>query len=67
MSRGKPITMMVRQTGGVNASIIPPILIFKNVSRSYPISRLEDSVPGVSYRIFPKVWMDSTVWREWLC
>lgn len=63
----EPITMMVRLTGGFNASIMTPVLIFKKLSRSYPISGLEDSVPGVPYRTSTHAWMDPTVWREWLC
>lgn len=64
VSDGEPITMMVCLTGGFNATIMHPILIFKNVSLSYLIRGLEDSVPDVLYRTSPKAWMDTTVFRE---
>lgn len=66
VSGGEPITMMVRLSGGRHAAIHPPMLIFKNVNRSYPIRGVEDSVPGVCYRASPKGWMDSQVWSAWL-
>lgn len=66
VSGGEPITMMVRLTGGKNASIQPPMIVFKNQSRSYPIRGLQDNVPGVCYRSSPKGWMDYKTWIEWL-
>lgn len=66
VSGGDPMTMMVRISGGVNAMIHPPMIIFKNGNRSYPIRGIPDNVPGVCYRSSPKGWMDSTVWKEWL-
>lgn len=66
VSGGEPITMVVRLTGGVNASIQPTMLIFKNQARSYPIRGVVDDVPGVSYRSSPKGWMDSRVWPEYI-
>lgn len=66
VSGGDPITMMVRLTGGPNARIDPPILIFKNDNRSYPIRGVPDNVPGVCYRSQPKGWMDGELLREWL-
>jgi hypothetical protein len=35
-----------------------PMLIFTNTHRSYPIRRLEDTIPGVTYKTGPKEWMD---------
>ena len=58
VSGGEPITMMVRITGGKNSMICPPMLIFKNQNRSYPIRGVADNVPGVCYRSSPRGWMD---------
>lgn len=66
VSGGDPITMMVRLTGGSNARIEAPMLIFKNENRSYPIRGVPDDVPGVCYRSGPKGWMDGKVLKEWL-
>lgn len=66
VSGGQPITMMVRLTGGKNATICPPMLVFQNVNRSYPIRGLDDNIPGVCYRSSPKGWMDSVTWEKWL-
>ncbi|MEM7298840.1 MAG: hypothetical protein AAF391_11305, partial [Bacteroidota bacterium] len=66
VSGGDSMTMMVRLTGGVSAMICPPMIIFSNANRSYPIRGVEDSVPGVCYRSSPKGWMDSDTWISWL-
>lgn len=66
VSGGDPITMMVRLTGGKNASVQPCMLIFMNQNRSYPIRGVPDDVPGVCYRSSPKGWMDGATWKEWL-
>lgn len=50
VSGGDPITMVVRLTGGKNAMIQKPMLIFKNQSRSYTIRGVADNIGGVSYR-----------------
>lgn len=46
VSARDPITMMVRITGGIRASIQPPIIIFKNSSRSYPVHGVPDTGTG---------------------
>jgi len=66
VSGGDPITMMVRISGGVNARIEAPMLIFKNQNGAYPIRGVADNVPGVCYRTGPHGWMDSRVFCEWL-
>ena len=66
VSGGEPITMMLRITGGRRALMQPPMLIFKNNSRSHPIRGVPDDVPEVSYRSSPKGWMDAHTWKEWL-
>ena len=65
-SGGEGMTMMVRITGGKNALIQPPFIVFQNKSRNYPIRRVPDDVPGVPYRTGPKGWMDKRVFGEWL-
>lgn len=66
VSGGEPMTMMVRISGGVHATIHPPMIIFKNDKCSYPIKGVPDTVPGVCYRTSKKGWMDSVKWMEWL-
>ena len=51
---GEAITMVVRISGGRRAIIEPPMLIFSNENRNYPIRDLDDNIPGVSYRTGPK-------------
>lgn len=60
VSGGDGMTMVVRISGGRDARIEPPFMVFQNKARSYPI-RMQDDVEGVSYRRGPKGWMDSTV------
>lgn len=66
VSGGEPMTMMVRISGGANAFIHPPMIIFKNEKRSYPMRGVPDNIPGVCYRTSPKGWMDSATWLKWL-
>ena len=66
VSGGEGFTMAVRLTGGRDAKIAPPFMIFKNKDRNYPIKNVPDDVPGVAYRTGPKGWMDRTVMPEWL-
>jgi len=41
------------------------MLIFSNGNRSYPIWGLLDNIPGVSYRVGLKGWMDQTLFPEY--
>ena len=66
VSGGESITMMVLISGGPEARVEVPMLVFKNPSRSYPIRGIPDNIPGVCYRSSPKAWMDRPVWSEWL-
>lgn len=65
-SGGEGMTMLVRLSGGPCAKIEPPLMIFKNRDRNYPIRGTPDNVPGVSYRTGPKGWMDTTIMKDWL-
>jgi DDE superfamily endonuclease len=66
VSGGEGMTMVLRITGGPNAAIQPPMMIFQNDARSYPIRGVPDDVPGVSYRSGPKGWNDKVVFPQWL-
>ena len=66
VSGGDGMTMVVRLSGGKDAKIQPPFMVFKNANRSYPIRSVPDNVSGVSYRSGPKGWMDTKVMPEWL-
>ena len=58
--------MMVRVTGGRNARIERPFLVFKNPNSSYPIRNIPDDVPGACYRTGPRGCVDNRVFIEWL-
>lgn len=55
------MTMVVRISGGRDARIEPPFMVFKNDRCPYPIRGLPDDIPGVSYRSGPGGWMYTTV------
>lgn len=67
VSGGEGMTMMVRISGGSQAVVENPFMIFKNQNCSYPIRGVSDDVPGVSYRTGAKGWIDRRVMVEWLC
>lgn len=60
------MTVMVLVSGGRNASVCPPFLIFQNDNRNHPIRGVPDDVPGVSYRSGPKGSIDRIVLVQWL-
>ena len=53
-SGGEGMTMLVTLSGGVEAKIENPFMVFKTQSRRFPIHGVPDNVPGVSYRGGPK-------------
>lgn len=59
------MTMLVRVTGGRDARIEAPFMVFQNKARNYPIRGVTDDVPGVCYRTCPKGWMDSIVLSQY--
>lgn len=65
VSGGESMTMMVEISGGPNATIHPPMIVFKNSSHSYPIRGVPHNVPGVFCRSPPNPWMDVLVFRQW--
>lgn len=66
VSGDEVITIMVIVTGGRQALIEAPILVFQNAISSYPIRGVPDNVPRVSYLSGPKGWMDNRVFKEWM-
>jgi hypothetical protein len=50
VSGGDSMTMVVRISGGRRSLIEAPMLIFMNGNNRYPIRRLDNNIPGVSYR-----------------
>lgn len=60
------MTMMVRISGGVHATIHPPMIIFKNSNGPYLIKGVPNTVPGVWYRSSKKTWVDLVKWKDWL-
>ena len=66
VSGGESMTMVVLISGGYKASILTPMMIFKNENRAYPIRGLSDNVPGVVYRSGPRGWMDRELFPQWL-
>ena len=65
-SAGEGMTMLVRLSGGKNAMIQPPLMVFKNQNRNYPIRNVPDNIPRVAYRTGPKGWIDGEVMLQWL-
>ena len=65
VSGSEGMTMIVRITGGKNAYIEPPMMVFMNKNRSYPIRGTPDNVPGVSYRTSPKAFVDRRLFAEY--
>jgi hypothetical protein len=61
VSGGESMTMMVTITGGTQARIVAPMMIFMNKNRSYPIQGVPDTISGASYRTGPKAWNDKQV------
>jgi hypothetical protein len=64
VSGSDSMTMVVRISGGRRSLIEAPMLIFTNGNSTYPIQRLDDNIPGVSYRTGPKGWMDQALFSE---
>lgn len=58
LSAGDPMTIMLRIWVERKATIQPLIIILKNPSRSYPVYRVTNTVPGSCYRTYPKGWME---------
>ena len=54
VSDGEGMTMVFRLSGGLDAKIEPPFMVFTNKDRNYPIRGTPDDVPGVAYRTGPK-------------
>lgn len=63
-SGGEGIKMMVRITGGQNAIIAPPLVIFKNADRIYPLRNCPENVLRMRYRVSPKEFVDHAVFTE---
>lgn len=64
-SEGVGMNILLRLSGGKKAQIEPPLIVFTNKDRSYPIRGVEDIVPGVPYRSGPKGCMDAQIMHEW--
>ncbi|KAL3678328.1 hypothetical protein R1sor_021284 [Riccia sorocarpa] len=65
VSGGQGMTMIVRLTGGRNARIETPMIIFQNKDRRYPIRGVPDDILGVCYRTWPKGWNDTLIFPQW--
>ncbi|RHY89932.1 hypothetical protein DYB35_004602 [Aphanomyces astaci] len=57
VSGGESMTMMVTITGGAQARIVAPMMIFMNKNRSYPIQGVPDTISGASYHT--DLWVDN--------
>ncbi|RAW34864.1 hypothetical protein PC110_g8850 [Phytophthora cactorum] len=66
VSGGQGMTMVARISSGASGYIHPPMMIFTNADRCYPIRGVKGDVDGVCYRIGPKGWMDKALDREYL-
>lgn len=54
----KDMNMMMPLRGGCNRSRGVRPLVFRNSSRLYPTSGVDEDVPGTAYRSDPNGWMD---------
>ncbi|KAG6943440.1 hypothetical protein JG687_00018465 [Phytophthora cactorum] len=66
VSGGEGMKMVVRIYGGPSRYIHPPMMIFTNANRSYPIRGVEDNVRGACYRTVRKGWMNQRIFRSTL-
>lgn len=57
----RPMTMLVRVSGGKDAKVGAPVMIFQDAERTYPIPGVADDVPDVCYRTSPTGWVDTAV------
>ena len=55
---GDGFTVVLRMTGGINAKLHAPFLIFKNKNRNYPMKNLPDNLDTVTYRTGSSAWMN---------
>lgn len=53
-------------SGGINARLEIPLLIFQNKSRNYPIRGVPDDIRGVAYRKGIKGWIDRINMLYWV-
>lgn len=60
------MSMVLLLSGGPNAKLYAPFMIFKNALGSYPITGVPDDVEGVSYRTNPTAWMNREMFSKWL-
>lgn len=58
--------MLFLISGGANSIIEPPLIIFTNKNRNYPMRNVPDNIHGVAYRTARKRWIDSINILEWL-
>ena len=59
------MTMVVRISWGRRYMIEAPILMFTSTHSSYHIRRLEDTIPGITYRTGPKGWMNQSIFPNY--
>ncbi|KAL0222107.1 hypothetical protein RCL1_001961 [Eukaryota sp. TZLM3-RCL] len=62
---GEGLTMIVKITGGANAKVDVPMLVFMNKNSSYLIRGTPDVVEGATYRSAPKGFVNSFVFAEY--
>lgn len=65
VSGGEGFTMVVRLSGGLDATIEAPFMISKSKDRNYAIRNVPGDVPKVAHRSNTKRRMDTTVMVEW--
>lgn len=65
VSNGEGLTLFVRLSGGLDALIEPPFMVFLNKG-SNPIRGVPDDVKGVAYRTGPNGWMNRKFVPQWL-
>ena len=65
-ARSNGFAIVLRMSGGMEATIYVPLLVFRNRSPDFLTVNLSDDVVGVSYRTVPNASMDQIVFNQWL-
>jgi len=66
LSNGRQsFTICLRISGGPQAKIEPPLVLFPNKDSNYPIQGVPDDIDGVTYRTNPKAYMNQALFAEY--
>lgn len=61
MQGARPMTMLLTITGGKDAKVLKPFVVFQDPQRKYPLQGVPDDNQEVTYRTSPSGWVDPQV------